>query len=125
MKVWGIQESTIRSIIATLNEHHYGNNIEIKNGAFKWVGKALQFDLKMRDSRGAGAMKSASGRRTIRPNWYVYRDVITALFNANPDARVQTSIADYRGADDFFEKYPRTYHLNKGSAMHPVKLGSL
>ena len=66
--------------------------------------------LRCDTSRNPHARRSASGRRTIAADWETHRIFLAALFDAWPEAVVRTSLATYRGRDDFMCKHPETAH---------------
>jgi hypothetical protein len=75
------------------------------------------------DQLAPGQKRSASFSGMRRVNavcWHVYRDVLMALFDIEPNAKVKTAFAKYYGYDQFYELYPATGRLNVGSMMYPV-----
>jgi hypothetical protein len=82
-------------------------------------GKSCQGRLYVANSRGPGARTASSGRHGPYACWHAYRDVLQALFDAYPDARVRTSLANYIGRDGFERDYPATGWRNVGSQMEP------
>lgn len=83
----------------------------------------LSFCLRGHTGRGPGCRTSYSGRRTAAASWQAHRDVMKAIFEADPNAHLATSIATYNGKDDFLEKFPDTYWHNVGSQMFPLYIG--
>jgi hypothetical protein len=65
------------------------------------------------------------GRRINAVCWHGYRDVLRELFAINPDARVYTMLASYKGRHGFEANYPRTAEHNVGSAMNPAHMPDL
>lgn len=72
-----------------------------------------------------GARKSWSGRRIKAACWHAYRDVLIEVFAINPDARVYTAMAKYKGVDSFNEQFPRTADQNIGSMASPAYMPDL
>lgn len=76
------------------------------------------------DDLAPGQKRSASAfsnmRRVNAVCWHVYRDVLIALFDAHPAAKVKTAYAKYYGAEQFYALYPDTAHINVGSQVYPV-----
>lgn len=72
-----------------------------------------------------GARKSWSGRRLNAACWHAYRDVMIAIFEANPDARIYTAMAKYKGIDGFNANYPQTADQNIGSMASPAYMPEL
>jgi hypothetical protein len=131
MKVWTkLTESELHAIAnevgVTISEH--GS----ETFAIPKVGRAYSFGLRPAKQLGKiyGDYKyqrtNASGfnpeRRVHAVCWHGWRDFMLALYKHDPDARIKTAIADYRGRDDFLEKYPRTANLNIGSMMYPMQM---
>ena len=57
--------------------------------------------------------------------WHGHRDFMLALFDAKPDARLKSAMADYRGRADFLASYGNTEHRQVGSMMDPACYGDL
>jgi hypothetical protein len=76
-------------------------------------------------STGPGARRSSTGRRMPCACWHAYRDVLSAVFDAFPDAVIRTSMAVYRGHAGFTETYPETAYQNIGSELYPVTMPQL
>ncbi|HEX2616631.1 MAG TPA: hypothetical protein VHL57_03760 [Flavobacteriales bacterium] len=72
-----------------------------------------------------GARKSWSGRRIKAACWHAYRDVMIEVFNINPDARIYTGMAKYKGREGFEANYPRTADQNIGSMVQPAYMPDL
>lgn len=81
--------------------------------------------LRVRDSHAVGARRSASGRRTPAASWEAHRDFMRALFAIDPNGRIVTALADYRGAADFERKYCATAAHNCGSQYRPASMADL
>lgn len=47
-------------------------------------------------------------RRIASACWHAHRDFMREVFAINPDARIRTALADYRGEDNFELKFPST-----------------
>lgn len=112
----------VDSVYAAVNEvsPKYANNIRAD---ITWArGRRVRFVLRARDSHKRGARMSASGRHTIAVSWEAHRDVMRALFRRDPEARIQSALAVYRGVDDFERTYEATGHKNVGSTMFLVTI---
>lgn len=72
-----------------------------------------------------GARRSASGRRLAVACWHAYRDALAAVFEQNPNARVQTAMAKYVHKDGFYDNYPKTAAHNIGSMAAPAYMPDL
>lgn len=84
-------------------------------------GKVITGRIVPDTSFSAGARRSAAGRRLKAACWHAHRDVLQSLFTAKPDARVTTSMADYRGLESFRRQFPHTAYHNIGSTFNPVE----
>ena len=93
------------------------------------TGRAYNFSLRpseYRDEYGnhhyqrVSASAFTSGRRVHAVCWHGHRDFMKALYERDPDARIKTMWADYKGVADFEEKFPETAYRNVGSMMYPM-----
>lgn len=107
MHVWGISADSLAWVVWAVSQNHYGDNLEFKRQPEK-VGRAVAFTLTVDRSDGPGARRSATGRRISAACWHAHRDVLRAIFGVCPDARVKSAVADYRGVEDFEEKFDDT-----------------
>jgi len=120
MKVWGVTVEEVRSAVAVA-ALAYDRNIVFKREPEK-DGRAVRFTLTVANSRNKGSRMSHTGRRIAACCWHGHRDVMLAIFARNPDARVKTALADYRGMVDFADKYPATGYTNIGSQCDPMDI---
>ncbi len=88
------------------------------------TGRRVRFTLSTRDSHKHGSRRSSSGRHMPKASWEAHRDVMEALFDADPHATLKTALATYRGRKDFHMKFPATAHKNVGSIMNPCTFRS-
>lgn len=72
--------------------------------------------------RSSMAYGTTGGRRINAVCWHGYRDVLIELFNIEPDVKVYTAMAKYRGRDEFYREFPKTGERNVGSVMYPVTM---
>jgi hypothetical protein len=125
MKVWGITEEEARDCasrvgVAIFDDWH-------RSGITK-VGRALQFRLGLGDDKMLYRRLSAGYPSDIRPRkvnavcWHGHRDFMREVFRINPDARIKSAVADYRGSDDFERTFPGTGHYNIGSSYYPTEM---
>ena len=127
MKIWGITMEQVHQIVNDVSRDNYQNNLEIDQGGLhsppRKIGKAIAFCLRVKDSKGPGhALVGPSQKRWVSACWHCHRDVCIAIFNLNPDARIKTAIADYRGKWDFNYSFPATGSYNIGSVTSPVHM---
>ena len=120
MKVWGVTAEEIREIVPTVSLM-YDGNIVFKREPEK-DGRAVRFTLTVANSRDPGSRMSNTGRRIAACCWHGHRDIMLAVFAKNPDARVKTALADYKGMADFADKYPATGCTNIGSQANPLDI---
>lgn len=85
-------------------------------------GRRVRFTIRTRDSKSHGSRRSAAGRRMPHASWEAHRDVMRALFQVDPAARIKTALATYEGSEDFERSFMSTEHKNVGSRMHPVTI---
>jgi len=103
----------------------YSGNVTTTNGFNRTSekGSRYRFALRAVSSRGPGARRAASGRRTVAVCYHVFRDFMKHILFFNPNARIKTAMNVYRGADDFLAKYEAVADNNCGSAFNPVCYG--
>lgn len=87
-------------------------------------GRRVRFVIATRNARAHGSRRAASGRHMCKASWEAHRDVMTALFAADPQATIRTGFATYKGLQHFRETFAATAHKNVGSLMHPVTIQS-
>jgi len=132
MYAWGVTESEIRAAASEVGlsifQDWQGSGITPK-------GRSLSFRLGLdtsqpRDEEGYAPFQRRSTsqwhqdkpRRIAAVCWHGHRDFLRALFRLQPDARVKSALADYRGSEDFERSYRATfgsgndYHLAYGQA---------
>ena len=123
MKAWNIELDKIRKIVNTVSKEKYENNLILDEGGFhsppKKVGKAISFTLRVNSSKEPGHTITHSGKRWVSACWHCHRDVMIAMFKYNPNIRIKSAIADYKGKEDFKFKFPATAYINVGSMMQP------
>lgn len=69
--------------------------------------RAFRFTLK---TDGPEYRRTGRAGRTIpgAVSWEGHRDFMRALFAADPNARLQTALADYHGREEFIRDHPDT-----------------
>ena len=131
MKIYGVDLATWTQVVIDVSYGLYDGNISTDRGTYKWSEKrgprsvSISVSLRVNDSSGPGARRSVRGHRMIAATWAAHRDVLTALFERCPDAKVRSKVANYDGRGDFLDKFPDTYYHNAGSALFHVDLGLL
>jgi hypothetical protein len=133
MQLWKVPQDELAAIVQRVSDEQYDGNISVgegTQGAWRTVGKRVQhvrFTLRVNSSKAPGHRRSASpfgpSRRLIAACWHAHRDVMAAIFEAHPEARLKTSLADYRGGEDFEDAFPGTYYAQIGAPIAPVYMG--
>jgi len=125
MKVWGVNETQLEIC---------ADEVGVKLYELRPDGRALRFGIRPtgeRDEYGNYKYQrtSSSGfnpeRRVHAVCWHGHRDFMRAIFKREPNARIKTMWADYKGSQDFERKFGATAHLNVGSMMYPAYAGSV
>jgi hypothetical protein len=52
--------------------------------------------------------------------WHGHRDFMREIFKINPDASIRTSLAHYKGKDDFENKFYATRNHNISNSYYPL-----
>lgn len=111
------------NIVAQISSHHFDGNLICESE--QRTRSSLLFTLRVRHSRGPGARRAPSGRRTVSATWEAHRLVMERLFAIWPNATLVTAKITYRGAADFIARHASTYNHEVGSMCAPVAFGSL
>src|SRR5262245_55222447 len=88
-------------------------------------GRRVRFVIRARSSKAFGARRSWTGRRSVAASWEAHRDCMRALFRLDPQARLLTGMATYKGATGFEQTHPSTQFRNIGSQMQPAYMREL
>jgi hypothetical protein len=102
----------------------YDGNLVVHRDSYQ-SGSLVRARIGLASSREPGARRSWTGRRIPAACWHAYRDVLAALFDQCPAARVRTALAVYRGREGFERHYPATAYVNVGSQMQPAHMPEL
>ena len=125
MLVTGMSLETFRECTARVSALKYGGNVIVAREYTVHSGNRFAARLTVADPAGAGARRSASGRRGPWACWHAYRDVLMDVFRVNPAARVRSGrfwVVDYNGVDRFRALYPPTADVNIGSKVLAVTM---
>ena len=134
LQITGISPELFTQITARVGsktyEHNLNPQITSVQSPKRFRARVVTFESgaripHLKGMSAAGARKSWSGRRLNAACWHAYRDVLMGIFDANPDARVQTALATYKGRDDFMAKFPATGDRNIGSMVQPAYMPEL
>ena len=130
MNISGISLHEFTRITSTVSVQKYGGNIIVSQDGHDTGTRKPRCTARLaaRDSHGAGARVCWSGRHGPWACWHAYRDVLAAVFYANPEAVIRTGIGGgtlYRGRDGFLAAYPATAGVNIGSQVQPAYMPDL
>lgn len=129
MEFCNFKPTDIQRTVDTLNTMSggYGGNLRFDTTSSRESTKGWRVRgvLRVNNSRAHGARLSHSGRHTPCASWEAHRDFMRVLFDLNPEGRIKTAMADYRGREDFEAKYRATGDKNIGSLVMPVTMPEL
>ena len=118
----------ISTLVRRTSDDIYGGNVVVESISTERVsrnGITVRVKIGTLNSRAHGSRTSASGRHGRWASWHAFRDILIAVFDADPKAVVHTGIATYRGRDGFEATFPATAHRNVGSLYSPATFASL
>lgn len=124
MEIKGIDAEQFGRIVAQVAERWYDSNIQFADTPRRLSKNRFRVRLRATSSRGKGARRSWSGRRSVAACWHVFRDVVRETMSEYPDAVFRTAMARYT-AENFEHTYPATGHVNIGSMMQPAYMPDL
>lgn len=122
-------EDTLKGIVRSVSDNVYDGNVIIdyiddrrtrKDGRVTYILK-----LRAASSKGLGARRAASGRRTVSVCWHAHRDVMRAIYAVDPSATIITMLATYDSASNFEATYGFTGTVNVGSMVAPGNIRDL
>jgi hypothetical protein len=126
MKVWtNLTPDQIREVASEVGVKIHS---DCAGSGISKDGRAWNFRLALGEEKRESGRKyqrtSASawngGRRVAAVCWHGHRDFMLAIYARDPDARIKTHWADYRGIDSFRDQFPNTGYRNVGSMMYPM-----
>lgn len=122
MKLYGVSPDQLRDVVLFVSNRDTDGNLTFNN--FTPSRSFVTFTLRVNNSKGKGAKRSGSGRRTVSACWHTHKAVMQEIFNRYPQARIVSALATYNGADDFARKFPETAYHNVGSMFAPCEIAS-
>lgn len=134
MKIKGLTPRQFLDVLDAVNKAEETticpNYYPVVRGRYFTVSLRLASSKDKYHRRSADLGCQGSTRRMVSLCWHGFRIVLARLFDAYPDAVVQTALARYKGREGFARTYQRTYwgrdtQRGAGSLMHPVAYGSL
>ena len=115
-----LSHKELSAIMTRVSDDYYGGYLTFELEDLNGV-RRNRFRFKMGATSGKpGSRKSASGRRGPWACWDSFRDVLAAIFIADPNALIRTGMATYRNAPDCLDKYQETGDRNVGSRVSPA-----
>jgi hypothetical protein len=120
VKLYNVNAYQLEEVVHEVSARLYKGNLIFK----ELQGKSThtKFTLRVADSNGPGARRSAAGARMVSACWHAHKDVMAALFERHSDARLVSSLATYHGKADFEAKHANTGGNNIGCQAAPVAL---
>lgn len=113
MQAWGFGIATVREVANLHGLRVEGQDLTPGRGGVERCSFVLKLNTTYRREDGTLPYQrvslNGSGHRVAAVCWHGHRDVMMALFDRHPDARLKSTLADYRGAGDFLAKYRDTY----------------
>lgn len=100
----------------------YQNNVQFKT--FEPKGKGFTFTLRVASSKGLGAKRGFSGKRTVACCYHAHYAFMDNLFKLNPTAKLTSTMETYNGQSEFLRKASDVAYKNIGSVMRPMEFGS-
>ena len=134
MQITGITPEQFTQAVARVGaksyEHNLSPEISSVQSPKRFRARVICYESgaripSLKGQSAKGARKSWNGRRLNATCWHAYRDVMFAIFEINPKARIATSMAIYKGIEGFNELYPSTADQNIGSMAAPAYMPDL
>lgn len=125
MKINGLSLAEFAEVVERISRETYEGNVIIHQDAHDAGNGKCVARIRVKDSSGTGSRRSASQRRMPSACWHAYRDVIHAVLDSYPDAKIDTGMEKYHGMSEFLRLYPGTADQNVGSAERPAYLPDL
>ena len=128
MKVWTrLSDHEIRAVASEVG-------VRLYMGDIRRDGRAWNFRLALDTSdpsrkeehdgywlyQRTSASYFNEGRKIAAVCWHGHRDFMRAIFALDPEARIKTAWADYRGSQLFEDIFPQTGDRNIGSMIYPI-----
>lgn len=88
MQARNITESEMQAALQAVNRL-YNDNVCFNR--FERKGKHIHFTLRVHSSKGKGAKRGFSGKRTVAACWHVWGDFMEKALEIKPDARFHSS----------------------------------
>lgn len=115
----------VERLVMSISQNEYRGNLTCElrdDGATRDNRRKVRFTLAVADSFGSGARTAASGRHMPKASWQAHYTVMRAVFDADPQATLQTALITYTGRAHFLRTAASTGDRNVGSQMEPRRL---
>lgn len=120
-----LSATDVERLVDTISRARYAGNLTCSardDGHTRQGLPKVRFTLAVADSFGPGARTAASGRHMPKASWQAHYAVMGALYDADPQAVLQTALTTYRDRDHFLRSAEATGDRNVGSRMEPHAL---
>lgn len=104
--------------VTTAQVRHAAALARVNLKDFHPQGSGFHFTLSLVGERWR--RRSHLGRRVASVCWHGHRAFMEALFGLAPDARLKSTMIDYRGRIDFWARHDATGNYNIGNIMQPL-----
>lgn len=119
MKLYNVPMIKLQEIVAEVAVNYYEDNITFKR--LEQITKnCIIFTLTVEDTKRPGYRRGPSGRKVAAACWHAHRDIMQAIFDQFPHARLISTMARYNGAGDFERNFRKTGQQNVGSMFAPL-----
>lgn len=130
MHIFGVGVENARKVLIDVGDTRYARNLYVKAESNQDTrnGPRCTITLGVHSSRAKGARRAGSGRRACAACWHAHYDVMRAMFDINPDARITTGYIGkivYNGLSDFLLSAPNTAYIDIGSFIHSAPIAYL
>lgn len=125
MNINGLSLDEFTEIVNRVSEEIFDGNVIVESNAHDAGNNRCVARIRVIDSSGTGSRRAAKGRRMPAACWHAYRDVIHAVLESYPDAKVDTGMEKYHGMAEFLRLYPGTANKNIGSEYYPAYMPDL
>ncbi|HET7846974.1 MAG TPA: hypothetical protein VFL72_05735 [Acidimicrobiia bacterium] len=125
MKINGLTLNEFIEIVQRVSEQTYEGNVVVHQDAHDAGNNRCVARIRVKDSSGTGSRRSVSQRRMPSACWHAYRDVIHAVLDSYPDAKIDTGLEKYHGMSEFLRLFPGTADKNIGSEFQPAFMPDL
>jgi hypothetical protein len=120
MNINGLTLAEFTEVVDRISRETYDGNVIVESNAHDAGNNRCVARIKVKDSSGTGSRRAVSGRRMAAACWHAYRDVIHAVLEAYPNAKIDTGMEKYHGMSEFLRLYPDTANKNIGNMYQSI-----